>query len=121
MKRNIILIINLLFSSQKLSFNDKLKLTLVYVLVFFISNLLMFFLMTYNLWLVISVLVGNSVGYYFFSFRDIKMKQYEKLTKSGDGEAPEPEMTTIDNKVLSNMDKSEDNNTKTNSNYKIMK
>ena len=59
---------------QKIDSNDKeeeykslrISLTLYYTLIVFMSNLIMFILMTYNFGIILSVILGNVVGYGLF-------------------------------------------------------
>jgi len=44
----------------------KIKMTLYYFSVVFVSNLLMFFMMTYNLGIILAILFGNVVGFWLF-------------------------------------------------------
>ena len=74
------LLFNLLNESFRLSLdkNDpnvpvksRISTTLYYTLIVFFSHFLMFLLMTYNLGIIISLILGNMVGYFIFGFRNI--------------------------------------------------
>jgi hypothetical protein len=47
---------------------------MAYMGIVFYSFLIMFILMSYNIWIIISVMVGNIVGYYFFGFPEKRVR-----------------------------------------------
>jgi hypothetical protein len=58
----------------------RFKYTLYYTEVVFFSNLIMLLLMTYNFGIILAVLSGNGLGFYFFSLKDSKMRpQYQSV------------------------------------------
>lgn len=45
---------------------DKVIFTLIYAIIVFMSYLMMFILMSYNFGIIITVIIGNAVGYLIF-------------------------------------------------------
>lgn len=48
------------------SLSHKLLITLYYIIIVFLSHLIMFILMTYSFGIIMSVLFGNAVGFFIF-------------------------------------------------------
>lgn len=55
-------------------FLAKLKLTSFYFIVIFVSHLIMFILMTYNLGIILASLFGDTFGFFLFGLREEKKK-----------------------------------------------
>jgi hypothetical protein len=65
----------------KSKLSQRLSLTLYYTAVTFFSHLMMFILMTYNVGIICVVLLGNAVGFYFFSLKEKKPQIAQILNK----------------------------------------
>lgn len=55
-------------SGTKIKLQDKIIITLIHLAIALFIYILMFCVMTYNLWIILSILLGNSVGYAIFGF-----------------------------------------------------
>jgi hypothetical protein len=53
-------------NQDRRSWKDKILLTLHYSFIVLNGQIIMFLLMTYNFWIILSMIVGNGVGYFFF-------------------------------------------------------
>ena len=51
-------------------FTNKVILTGIHTIITILVYLLMIFLMTYNVYIVFSIVIGNAIGYYLFAFDD---------------------------------------------------
>jgi lipoprotein signal peptidase len=47
---------------------NRLKFTAIHTSIVLMIYLLMIFLMTYNIYIVFSIIIGNGIGYYIFAF-----------------------------------------------------
>jgi len=50
---------------------ERINSTLYYTSIVFLSHFLMFLLMTYNLGIIISLIIGNMIGYFIFGFKNL--------------------------------------------------
>ena len=57
---------------------NRVILTLLYTVIVIMSYLLMFVLMTYNFGIIMSVILGNAVGYFIFFNAVCRVKHSEK-------------------------------------------
>lgn len=65
-------------SSREISYfilKERLILSGFYFGIVFLSFIQMFFLMSYNLWIILSVLIGNIVGFIFFGLDKVERKK----------------------------------------------
>jgi len=56
-------------NKNKITLNSRINLTLYYTSIVFFSHFLMFLMMTYNLGIIIALILGNMVGYFIFGFK----------------------------------------------------
>jgi phage shock protein PspC (stress-responsive transcriptional regulator) len=61
-------IYKIIYREKKLSLLYQLESTLIHTLVVLMIYTNMIFLMTYNIYIVLSIILGNGIGYYMFAF-----------------------------------------------------
>ncbi len=65
------------------NFREKIKMTAIHISVCFLIYLNMFGLMTYNLEVVITIILGNGLGYYLFAIKSGRQIQSVGCCHSG--------------------------------------
>lgn len=68
--------------NETLFIKEKLILTCFYTLAVILTVIHMFFLMSYNLWIVLSLLIGNTLGYLLFGMNISKKRGNSLLNES---------------------------------------
>lgn len=57
--------------------NNNLKILVHKFFIYLNSILLMFIIMSYNFWIILSMLIGQMLGYYFFKFKNVLKTKFD--------------------------------------------
>lgn len=64
--------------AEKFDLKTKVNLTLYYTSVVLLANFNMFFLMSYNFWILLALIFGNVIGYFVFGM-NLKKKEFNSI------------------------------------------
>ena len=68
--------------NETLYLKEKLILTCLYTMTVLLSVIQMFFLMSYNLWIILCLILGNIIGYFLFGLNTSKKRGNSLLQES---------------------------------------